>query len=104
MANRTISDQEAATTYCTLMAEVKGRLAVLHAVHSKTYDLGNDLARMEFCALLIRKSLEQIALDIARLESRGILHGVWPVRDMLECQANSRRHRACESEVLPSAC
>lgn len=62
MTKRTISDQEAATTYCTLMAEVKGRLAVLHAVHSKTYELGNDLARMEFCALLVRKSLEQVAL------------------------------------------
>jgi hypothetical protein len=62
MATRTISDAEAATTYCSLMTEVKGRLATLDAVHSKRIDLGNDLARLEFCALLLRKSLEQIAI------------------------------------------
>src|SRR5688572_32558483 len=50
------------TMYCDLMAEVRGRFKVLHAVVNKKLDLGSDLARLEFSGLLLRKSLEQIAL------------------------------------------
>lgn len=49
-------------TYCNLMAEVKGRIAVLDSVYTKKVDLGSDLARLEFSALLLRKSLEQVAI------------------------------------------
>jgi hypothetical protein len=48
--------------YCQLMTEVKGRMSVLESVINKKIDLTSDLARFEFSALLLRKSLEQIAL------------------------------------------
>lgn len=55
-------DAQDVVTYCNLMAEVKGRIAVLEAVYTKKINLGSDLARFEFSALLLRKSLEQVAL------------------------------------------
>ena len=56
---RILSD---AQLYCNLMADVRGRLDVLRDVIAKTVALPNDLARLEFSALLLRKSMEQVAI------------------------------------------
>jgi len=51
-----------AQLYCNLMTDVRGRMDVLRDVVSKAIALPNDLARLEFAALLLRKCLEQVAL------------------------------------------
>jgi hypothetical protein len=58
-------------SYCHLMDEVKGRIVMLEKLASGKMKLQPDLARLEFSALLLRKSLEQVAL--ANLVSNKVL-------------------------------
>ena len=44
------------------MGDVRGRMDVLFDVSSKKVAMPNDLARLEFSALLLRKSMEQVVL------------------------------------------